>query len=81
MQTPSPTDEPDIRERQLQLGRRIKQLREARGWSQDTFAHLAGMNRAYPHKIETAKVDVRFSTLLRMAQVFDLKVEKLLNSD
>jgi transcriptional regulator with XRE-family HTH domain len=70
-----------IQQRQQQLGQRIRQLREARGWSQDTFAHLAGLNRAYPHKIERAKVDLRFSTLLRIAAVFELSVDQLLKLD
>lgn len=64
----------ELLEHRKRLGERIRQLREARGWSQDTFAHLAGLNRAYPHKIETGKVDIRYSTLLRVAHVLGLNV-------
>lgn len=64
---------------QARLGRRIRHLREQRGWSQDTFAHLSGLNRAYPHKIEAAKVDVRFSTLVRIAYVFKMSVADMLS--
>lgn len=60
------------------LGLRIRTLRQERGWSQDTFAHLAGLNRSYPHKVESGSVDVRFSTLLRIAQVLELTVAELL---
>lgn len=63
------------------LGERIKQLREQRGWSQDTFAHLAGLNRAYPHRLETAKVDMRFTTLLKIARVFGLSPTEFLQFD
>ncbi|GAA5514851.1 hypothetical protein Dcar01_03613 [Deinococcus carri] len=66
---------------QRRLGQRIMQLRKGRGWSQDTFAHLAGLNRAYPNKIEKAKVDLRFSTLVRIANVFDMTVDSLLTFD
>ena len=67
---------PDI---QRKLGERIRQLRLDRGWSQDTFAHLVGLNRAYPNKIEKAKIDLRFSTLARMARVFEISVAELVN--
>ncbi|MFB9995157.1 helix-turn-helix domain-containing protein [Deinococcus oregonensis] len=70
-----------MREAQIMLGERIKQLREGRGWSQDTFAHLAGLNRAYPHRLETAKVDMRFTTLLKIARVFGLSPTELLQFD
>lgn len=62
---------------QRRLGERVRALREARGWSQDTFAHLAGLNRAYPHRIETAKVDVRFTTLVKIARVLEVPVSDL----
>lgn len=62
---------------QQRLGHRVRQLREQRNWSQDTFAHLSGLNRAYPHKIETAKVDVRFSTLVKIARAFEIAVADL----
>lgn len=61
------------------LGQCIKQLREERGWSQDTFAHLAGLNRAYPHRLETAKVDMRLTTLMKVARVFGLSPAELLH--
>lgn len=62
---------------QRRLGTRIRALREEKGWSQDTFAHLTGLNRSYPHKIEIGAVDVRFSTLLRMAQALGITVCEL----
>lgn len=65
-----------VQEQQERLGERIRQLREQKGWSQDTFAHLTGLNRSYPHKIETGKVDVRYSTLLRITQVFELSLSE-----
>lgn len=56
----------------------VRQLREAREWSQDTLAHLSGLHRAYPHKIETGQVDPRLSTLARPADVFGIGLAELL---
>lgn len=70
-------EEAALRAAQRQLGARVRALREARGWSQDTFAHLAGLHRAYPHRIEAAKVDVRYSTLVRLARVLEVTVADL----
>ncbi|CAM4431608.1 helix-turn-helix domain-containing protein [Deinococcus marmoris] len=78
MTVSGPLDDSQRQERLEKLGQRIKQLREERKWSQDTFAHLAGMNRAYPNKIEKAKIDVRYTTLVRIAHVFGLTVGELL---
>lgn len=61
-----------------QVGKRIRQLREKQGWSQDTLAHLTGMHRAYPHRIETGQVDVRLSTLAKLAEVFEVTLPELL---
>lgn len=74
-----PLDGEQLQDELDKLGQRIKRLREERGWSQDTFAHMVGMNRAYPNKIEKAKIDVRYTTLVRMAHVFDLPLSDLLD--
>ncbi|OLV16331.1 hypothetical protein BOO71_0012124 [Deinococcus marmoris] len=39
------------------------------------------MNRAYPNKIEKAKIDVRYTTLVRIAHVFGMTVGELLTFD
>ncbi|MVN88512.1 helix-turn-helix domain-containing protein [Deinococcus sp. HMF7620] len=70
---------PDALDRHQQhLGARIRALRTARGWSQDTLAHQAGLNRSYPHKIEVGLIDLRYSTLLRLAAAFELSPAELL---
>ena len=77
MRQTDPIEEAYLLELQQKLGERIKQLRHARGWSQDTFAHLVGLNRAYPNKIEKAKIDLRFSTIARIAKIFEIPVDEL----
>ncbi len=39
----------DIRQR---LGKNLRRLREAKGWSQEAFAHEAGIHRTYVSDIE-----------------------------
>lgn len=67
-----------VRIEQRRLGARLRTLREARGWSQDTLAHLSGLNRSYPHKIERGELDLRYSTLLRLAAALDISVADLI---
>lgn len=69
-----------LAERQ-RLGAHIRALRERRGWSQDTLAHLTGLNRSYPHKIEAGLVDLRHSTLLRLAHALDLTLAELVTAE
>lgn len=76
-----PHDQEGLAEELKRLGERIRRLREARGWSQDTFAHLAGLNRAYPYKIETGKVDLRYSTLQKIAHVLGTTVAEVVRAD
>lgn len=61
------------------LGERIKKLRKNRGWNQDTLAHLTGMHRAYPYRLENGLIDIRLSTLLRLAQVFEMPLQQFLD--
>ncbi len=44
---------------QLQLGERVRQLREARGWSQEGFAHEGGLGRSFAGAIERGEKDIR----------------------
>jgi len=48
----------DIRNR---LGRNVRRTREAKGWSQEAFAHEAGIHRTYVSDIERG---VRNPTIL-----------------
>ncbi|WP_188963409.1 helix-turn-helix domain-containing protein [Deinococcus aquiradiocola] len=67
----------DIR---LQLGLRIRRLREDRGWSQDVFAQMTQLGRSYPHKIESGIVDIQLTTLVKIAKAFKITPSQLLDS-
>ena len=64
---------------QQRVGLQVRQLRRERGWSQDTLAHLTHMHRSYPNQIEKGKVDLRLSTLEKLAQVFEMTPADLLS--
>lgn len=65
-------------EAQLQLGERVRQLREQRGWSQEGFAHEGHLGRSFAGAIERGEKDVRLSTLLKVARTLGVSLSQLL---
>ncbi|ANP45766.1 helix-turn-helix domain-containing protein [Candidatus Viadribacter manganicus] len=56
------------------LGALLRKAREAKGWSQRELAARSGVTQANISKIETAQVDLLFSTLIELARFLDLEV-------
>jgi len=65
-------------EAQLQLGERVRQLREARGWSQEGFAHEGGLGRSFAGAIERGEKDIRLSTLIKLARALGVSLSQLM---
>ena len=65
-------------EAQLQLGERVRRLREERGWSQESFAHEGGLGRSFAGAIERGEKDVRLSTLAKLARTLGVSLAQLL---
>ena len=64
---------------QTELASRLKQLREARGMSQQVLAITAGLSVSIVARMEQGvKEDPRLSTLLKLAQALDVGVGDLL---
>ena len=63
------------------LAKKIKLLRAARGWSQETLAELCGFCRSYIANIESGKHNVSIDNLERIAQAFEVPIAELLNPD
>ena len=61
----------------LALGQRIRKLRESK-YSQEALADEIHVIRTHMSTIELGRADVKISTLLRIAEAFDLEVEDLL---
>jgi len=65
-------------EAQVQLGERVRRLREQRGWSQEGFAHEGGLGRSFAGAIERGEKDVRLSTLTKLARALGVSLSQLL---
>ena len=59
---------------------RVKQLREARGLTQEGFAEKSGLDYKYYQSVEAGrKRDIRLSTLEKLAKACGLELWELLN--
>lgn len=57
------------------IGKRIKELREYRGYSQESFANVCGLNRTYISGIESGKRNVSIENIEKIAK--GLEVDKV----
>jgi len=60
------------------FGAVVRQLREARGWSQERLAGLAELNRSYMGEIERATAMPSLATAAKLAQALDVPLSQLL---
>lgn len=61
---------------------RVKELREARGLSQEAFAEQAGLGYKYYQHVESGRRrDLRLSTLQKLAKACGMELWELLNFD
>jgi transcriptional regulator with XRE-family HTH domain len=63
---------------QLRLGDAVRQRRLALGHSQDAFADIIGMHRAYYSAIERGERNITLQTLIRVAQGLKMSIAKLM---
>lgn len=61
------------------FGAAVRQLREARDWSQEALAEQAGLNRSYVGEIERGEVVVSLLTVAKLAQAFGLMPSALVH--
>lgn len=59
------------------LGQQIRRLREGRNFSQEEFAGLADLDRAYYGGIERGERNVAALNLIKVANALDVEVGKL----
>ena len=55
----------------------VREMREAKGWSQGELARRLGVSRQTINAVETDKYDPSLPLALRMALVFDVPVPSL----
>jgi len=61
------------------LGSNIAKWRHKRGYSQDELAYEAEVGRRTINRIEVGDTDARYSTLLKIAKILEIKVKDLVD--
>jgi transcriptional regulator with XRE-family HTH domain len=61
------------------LGKRIHDLRAARKWSQEEFAHVSGFHRTYVGQIERGEKNMSFDNLAKVAEALGVSMSTLLD--
>jgi transcriptional regulator with XRE-family HTH domain len=64
----------------IAFGRRIRELRVERGWTQEALAERAGINTLQVGHIERGANDPKLTTILGLAKALGLGPEQLLRS-
>ena len=59
------------------MDNRVRELRTARGWSQQVLGEKVGVSRQTIIAIERSRYDPSLPLAFEMAQIFDMKIEDL----
>ena len=78
---PKKRDDPDERIDRAKLGLHIRELRRNKGISQEKFAGMADVPRPHMGAIEAGRIDIRFSTIRRIAVALEISLEALMRLD
>ena len=62
----------------IRFGRRLRELRLEKGWSQETLANLAEIDRTYIPGIESGKRNVSIVVVEKLSSVFKMSISDLL---
>lgn len=62
------------------FGAAVRELREARTWSQEQLAEHAGLNRSYVGEIERGSAIASIVTVDKLARALDVPIASLLRS-
>ena len=60
------------------VGKRISELRQQQGITQDDFAILSGLNRAHLYRVETGNQSATLRTLKAVADALGVRIRDLL---
>jgi len=62
----------------VEFGRRVRHLREEKGWSQEDFAFKIGIHRTYIGGIERGERNPTLTTIFRIAKALEVPASDLL---
>lgn len=60
------------------FGERVRELRHAKGWTQERLAEEAGLNSVQISHIERGANEPKLTTILRLARAFGMTASELL---
>lgn len=63
----------------IKFGLKIKYLRNQNGWSQETLAHKADIDRTYLPGIEAGKRNVSIVVIEKLAKALNVDLSEILN--
>jgi transcriptional regulator with XRE-family HTH domain len=63
------------------LGKRVKELRLALGYSQEAFAHECGLDRTYIASLENGKRNVSIINIEKISSALNLSLREFFNSE
>ena len=63
------------------MNNRLRELREAEGWSQGDLAERIGVSRQSINAIETGKYDPSLPLAFRLATLFGLGIEDIFDNE
>lgn len=63
----------------MRLGRNVRRLREAKGWSQEEYADRAGIHRTYVSDIERGRRNPTIRLVEKLAQPLKVRPGELLD--
>jgi transcriptional regulator with XRE-family HTH domain len=63
----------------IRFGKRLKDLRKKKGWTQVQMADALGIDRSYISDMENGKLNVCMPTLEVLAQGFGVSMSKLIS--
>jgi transcriptional regulator with XRE-family HTH domain len=62
----------------IRFGRRLREMRLERGWSQERLANLAEIDRTYIPGIESGKRNLSIVVIEKLSTVFKMEISDLL---
>ncbi len=62
----------------IRFGERLRELRIGKGWSQETLANLADIDRTYLPGIENGKRNVSLVIIEKLSIVFNMSISDLI---
>jgi transcriptional regulator with XRE-family HTH domain len=66
-----------VMERRIELGEKIKKIREQKGLSREEVAFRCGFSGSYMGMIERAEYDFKISKLFSIAQALNIDIKEL----